>query len=531
MIGLGGRIQRLSRSINFSLFILALMFGLPLSTVAFATPTALPTGKLDCQVTIANVSTNIGGSGLSGTSGNIGGTGQNPFCVVLAAVNQLLEGSGKAIATVAIIAVGAAALFGKITWGQSLVVVTGLALVFGADNILTSLGSKDSAIGVNIVNASVSASFGGITISAGNNGQDPISLVLFTVIQSMIGPGGRAIAIFAIAVLGVGAFFGKISWPQALGLAGGVALVFGAANLVQNVSNAFTGLASIDTLYGSITSFLNDDVIAAPFMNVVEDLTGPTGIAIAIIGVMAVGFAAMFGKVSWVRALLLACGIGLIFGAADVVYILSSPFNNCAIVNADPFTQVICGFLGEIQGPMGKSIAMLAIIIVGILTMLGKVSWELGFIVTIGIALIFGADAIVNIFETGLNGITCGTSAPAFPSGGSNAIADTLCYIVMILYGPAGKALATVSVIMMGFGALMGKVSYSQAFVVAAGIAVTFGAPQIVTILLPSANTSGCSASTDTGGVLSFGGITISTNGGNSSGCSNNPLSSIPGIR
>jgi type IV secretory pathway VirB2 component (pilin) len=73
------------------------------------------------------------------------------------------------------------------------------------------------------------------------------------------------------------------------------------------------------------------------------------------------------------------------------------------------------------------------------------------------------------------------------------------CYLILILSGPVGKSLATIAVIMMGFGALFGKVSCGQAIIMVVGISVTFAAPQIVTYLLPAADTSGCVIPTGTG--------------------------------
>jgi len=53
--------------------------------------------------------------------------------------------TGKAIATVAVIAVGVGALLGKISWGMALIVVLGVALMFGAASIVQALGGTASA--------------------------------------------------------------------------------------------------------------------------------------------------------------------------------------------------------------------------------------------------------------------------------------------------------------------------------------------------------------------------------------------------
>lgn len=64
------------------------------------------------------------------------------FCNVVGVMNGL---TGKAIATVAVIAVGVGALLGKISWGMALIVALGVALVFGAASIVNALGGNGGA--------------------------------------------------------------------------------------------------------------------------------------------------------------------------------------------------------------------------------------------------------------------------------------------------------------------------------------------------------------------------------------------------
>lgn len=58
-------------------------------------------------------------------------------------------------------------------------------------------------------------------------------------------------------------------------------------------------------------------------------------------------------------------------------------------------TNVLCGVVGWFQGPVGAGIATLAIIIIGVGALLGKVSWGMAIIVGIGVAIVFGAGSIV----------------------------------------------------------------------------------------------------------------------------------------
>jgi type IV secretory pathway VirB2 component (pilin) len=79
-------------------------------------------------------------------------------------------------------------------------------------------------------------------------------------------------------------------------------------------------------------------------------------------------------------------------------------------------------------------------------------------------------------------------------AGDSNAIEQVMCNVVLILTGTTGKAVATVAVIAVGVGALLGKISWGMALIVALGIALIFGAASIVTEL--GGNASGCTSGT-----------------------------------
>ena len=68
----------------------------------------------------------------------------------------------------------------------------------------------------------------------------------------------------------------------------------------------------------------------------------------------------------------------------------------------------------------------------------------------------------------------------AIAGDGGDAIAEVLCTVVEWFTGPLGKGLATLAVIVIGIGALMGKVSWGMALIVGTGIAIVFGAVEIV---------------------------------------------------
>jgi type IV secretion system protein VirB2 len=73
---------------------------------------------------------------------------------------------------------------------------------------------------------------------------------------------------------------------------------------------------------------------------------------------------------------------------------------------------------------------------------------------------------------------------------GGGTIGNLLCNVAKWFTGPVGQGIATLAIIVVGLGALMGKVSWGMAIIVGIGVAVIFGAPAIVSEL--GAGGSGC---------------------------------------
>jgi len=64
--------------------------------------------------------------------------------------------------------------------------------------------------------------------------------------------------------------------------------------------------------------------------------------------------------------------------------------------SGDTIAEVLCEVVGWFTGNVGKGIATLAIIIIGVGALMGKVSWGMAIIVGVGVAVIFGAAEIVD---------------------------------------------------------------------------------------------------------------------------------------
>jgi len=68
-------------------------------------------------------------------------------------------------------------------------------------------------------------------------------------------------------------------------------------------------------------------------------------------------------------------------------------------------------------------------------------------------------------------------------SANNNALVDTMCSVMKLVTGSAGKAFAAFAIISVGIGFFTGKVSWGLMIAVALGIAAMFGAPSIVSAI------------------------------------------------
>ncbi len=75
------------------------------------------------------------------------------------------------------------------------------------------------------------------------------------------------------------------------------------------------------------------------------------------------------------------------------------------------------------------------------------------------------------------------------PSSDSGTLGNLLCSVAGWFTGTVGQGIATLAIIVIGIGALMGKVSWGMAIIVGLGVAVIFGADTIVGEL---SGTQGC---------------------------------------
>jgi len=80
---------------------------------------------------------------------------------------------------------------------------------------------------------------------------------------------------------------------------------------------------------------------------------------------------------------------------------------------------------------------------------------------------------------------------PDFAHATDTPMGTVLCTVTAWFTGNAGKGLATIAIIVIGIGALLGKVSWGMAIIIGIGVAIVFSAAGIVNAMNAGA-TAGC---------------------------------------
>ena len=82
----------------------------------------------------------------------------------------------------------------------------------------------------------------------------------------------------------------------------------------------------------------------------------------------------------------------------------------------------------------------------------------------------------------------------ALANASDTRMGNVLCSVARWFTGNTGKGLATIAITVIGVGALLGKVSWGMAMIVGIGVAIVFGAAQIVnTMGAGGSSTQNCS--------------------------------------
>jgi len=85
----------------------------------------------------------------------------------------------------------------------------------------------------------------------------------------------------------------------------------------------------------------------------------------------------------------------------SAVIVMMPDLSYAAAGATTPMGNVLCTVTAWFTGNTGKGLATIAITIIGIGALLGKVSWGMAIIVGIGVAIVFGAAGLVDAMNAG----------------------------------------------------------------------------------------------------------------------------------
>ncbi len=123
-----------------------------------------------------------------------------------------------------------------------------------------------------------------------------------------------------------------------------------------------------------------------------EPITMPTQASSATCAVSAQGDAQGNAMIQQAFLTFLACAILLLSAQAAYAWV-DTPMGN-----------VLCNIVDMVYGNLGRGLATLAVVIIGVGATLGKTSWGLAMTVAVGIAVIFNAGSVVSYLGAGGNG-------------------------------------------------------------------------------------------------------------------------------
>lgn len=72
-----------------------------------------------------------------------------------------------------------------------------------------------------------------------------------------------------------------------------------------------------------------------------------------------------------------------------------------AMAGNTPMGNVLCSIVGMFTGNLGRGLATLAVLVVGVGATLGKVSWGMAITVAVGISVIMNAPRVAGSLSTG----------------------------------------------------------------------------------------------------------------------------------
>lgn len=86
----------------------------------------------------------------------------------------------------------------------------------------------------------------------------------------------------------------------------------------------------------------------------------------------------------------------LVVMAIGVMLLMSQPALAQGTINLSPITNILTGIASTLTGPLGRAMATLAVIGIGVAWLMGYVDFRTVVYVVAGIAIVAGAGVIVN---------------------------------------------------------------------------------------------------------------------------------------
>ena len=81
--------------------------------------------------------------------------------------------------------------------------------------------------------------------------------------------------------------------------------------------------------------------------------------------------------------------------------ILIAPELSFSSTSDDGFSSVLCLIVTKLTGPIGIAISMIALVILGLGILMGKLQWQLALSIALGITFIFSASKILTWITNG----------------------------------------------------------------------------------------------------------------------------------
>ena len=92
-------------------------------------------------------------------------------------------------------------------------------------------------------NAGIGQALAQVVDSSYNISSNSLTRVMCNALRLVTGSAGKTFAAFAIIATGIGFFTGKVSWGLMIGVAAGIAAMFGAPSIVAAISGENTSMA------------------------------------------------------------------------------------------------------------------------------------------------------------------------------------------------------------------------------------------------------------------------------------------------